>query len=184
MSKSLVPGSKPKVPCLPRLSRDPGSHRDWKICFSWQMVIFRVYVKLEGNDMIDNDMIDNDMIDNGLEYVREKYVLMICWLMINTMIDIPITGSISVIVVSKPNLYIIWSNWRFPKSWGYPNSWMVWNGQSENHMDDLGVPTWLWKPPNNNVGIVPMINVNYHYHFTTEFLYTHIQFCFSSYHYC
>ena len=28
------------------------------------MVIFRVYVKLEGNDMI-----DNDMIDNGLEYL-------------------------------------------------------------------------------------------------------------------
>jgi len=37
------------------------------------MVIFRVYVKLEGNDMI-----DNDMIDNGLEYVRKNVVLMIC----------------------------------------------------------------------------------------------------------
>ena len=26
------------------------------------------------------------------------------------------------------------------RKWGYPNSWMVYNGKSENIMDDLGVP--------------------------------------------
>ena len=36
--------------------------------------------------------------------------------------------------------------WRFPKPWGYPNSWMVFHGNPQKKMDDVGVPHF-GKPP-------------------------------------
>ena len=39
--------------------------------------------------------------------------------------------------------------WGFPEMGiaGYPNSWLVYNGTSENKLDDLGAPPWHRKHP-------------------------------------
>ena len=39
--------------------------------------------------------------------------------------------------VSLPEGTVYPHQWRFPTMW-VPNSWMVYNGKSENQMDDLG----------------------------------------------
>jgi len=50
---------------------------------------------------------------------------------------VPVPGPAATSLVSK--MWFVSSYGGFHK-WWYPNSWMVYNGKSENNMDDLGVP--------------------------------------------
>ena len=50
---------------------------------------------------------------------------------------VPVPGPAATSLVSK--MWFVSSYGGFHK-WWYPNSWMVYNGKSENKMDDLGVP--------------------------------------------
>jgi hypothetical protein len=56
--------------------------------------------------------------------------------------------------------------------WGIPSSWMVYNGKSENKMDDLGVPPFLETSIYSTVHVyIYIIHVQYIQHIQYMYVY-------------